>query len=209
MCDNAKFAHHRSNGWASCPRRVIRANNFIADHGQDCKLREIDQKYFHLGSNESWNSVLRKNPANAICHRGVPMYRDDPSVLVLLPIVLFLGLSRKQICLPLEIDHFWDRKSRQDVQDQCPFVFALPLCSKCCFSFGFYFCFPLLFAFRNAKYEQRGKGGWDEEMLTDLLAICKHLPLALFTCLSTTPHRWTQLYRGFGRDLRSHLFLIN
>jgi len=106
-------------------------------------------------------------------------------LLVLLLLSLF-ALSRKQICFPLEIDHFWDRKSRQDVQDQCPFVFGSAIVLEMLFFFRLLF-FSSTVCISKCKIWARRSGRREEKMLTDLLAICKHLPLALFTCFFFRP----------------------
>jgi len=86
---------------------------------------------------------------------------------------------------------------------------ALPLCSKCCFSFGSCF-FPLLFAFRNAKYEQEGAAGERRKcwpIYWRYANICLWPCLLVFFFDHSISNSTVPLYPR--RDLGSHSFLIN
>lgn len=133
---------------------------------QDRKLQQIDQKYFHLGSNESWNAVLRK------ISKWDTMEGIFLAYFTVAPLSFF-RLSRKQICSRLEIDHFKPVNQQPGVLAGCPGPESFCLClvfvhkmlffflfSSVCFIL-FSFFFTRSFAFWNAKYEQEADGEED------------------------------------------------
>lgn len=157
------------DGWMDAARGGIFALTTSLHHPeQDRKLQQIDQKYFHLGSNESWNAVLRK------ISKWDTMEGIFLAYFTVAPLSLF-RLSRKQICSLLEIDHFKPVNHQPGVLAGCPrpesFCLWLVFVHKMLFFFLFgsvrfvlfylFFFLTRSFAFWNAKYEQ--EADWEED----------------------------------------------